>query len=360
MENTPAVYLGLDIGFGDVKVVARFDSKNRHISTKFSTAVAYARDGIIGKLEGEGGNGVYNFNTRKYLVGDSALYSRDIFSTRDINFLMEFAPLLAYVAVEKVAEAGNGASEPAFRANKGVCLGIPLAYFHSKHTALANVVRQCAVSGSLLQFEQVEVRAQGQGILFDFALKDDGTPIEDRLDMTMLIVDVGFNTVDILGVVDGRSSREWSGMIERGGVSRICRQVGDYLQREFGFDLPEQSLKDVIMQGQVGIYGVSKDISALIRQASEQYSDWLVQEIRARWDGFLKQADKLIIAGGGAYYVHDDLIDKYPKQFIHVPQAPEYSNARGFLKYLRGSSNAREQVQEDHDPALQPEGDSVH
>lgn len=346
MDIVPAVCFGLDLGFGDVKIVAGLDSgRARHhkkILKKFPTAVAYARDGIIGNL---GDNGkTYSFNGRKYAVGDSALQYRDVFSTRDINFLMHFSPLLAFAAVERLAQEGSMRPEILQSGKKQVCLGIPLAYFHSRQPLLAEAVRQCHVSGTFLDFAEVEVRAQGQGILFDFMLDDCGRPRQDRLNMTILIVDIGFNTVDILGVVNGSSSREWSGMIERGGISRICQQVGNYLQRELSFDLPEQSLKDVIMKRKVSLYGATKDLTGFIRKASEEYADWLMQEVRSRWDGFLQKADRLIIAGGGAYYVGKDFSAKYPKGFLFVPDNPEYSNAMGFLKYLEGKNHAGQDV----------------
>ena len=41
----------------------------------------------------------------------------------------------------------------------------------------------------------------------------------------------------------------------------------------------------------------------------------------------------LIVAGGGAYYVSDAFGQEYSKGFVHISQKPEFSNARGFLKY---------------------------
>ena len=211
---------------------------------------------------------------------------------------------------------------------------MPIAHFHSKRAQLVEIMKKTRVSDTSLSFETIDIRAQGQGIFFDFVFDDAGQPVTDHLSMNVLVVDIGFNTVDILGVVDGRPSREWSGMLERGGISRIGEQVGAYLQREFNFDLPEQALKDVLRKKEIALYGAVKDISWAIRKASEEYADWLIQEIRSRWDGFLKKADRLILAGGGAYYVADAFYSIYPQEFLQVPDKPEYSNAAGFQKYL--------------------------
>lgn len=334
-KNDNTVCLGLDLGFGDVKLVFSFNSGNgssrQKILKKFPTAIAYAKDGIIGDLGKSEKR--YAFNGKDYFVGTSALQCRDVFSTRDIDFLMTYSPLLAWVAVEQSLQS-HPDTESISSAMKKICLGMPLAHFHSKRERLLDIMKKSRVSDSSLQFDAIDVRAQGQGILFDFMIDDSGVPISDRLSMNVLVVDIGFNTVDILGVVDGRPSREWSGMLERGGISRIGEQVGSFLQREFNFELPEQAIKDVLQKKEIALYGATKDISLAIRKASEEYAVWLLQEIRSRWEGFLKKADQLILAGGGAYYVVDSFCSVYPQEFLHVPEKPEYSNALGFHKYL--------------------------
>jgi hypothetical protein len=91
---------------------------------------------------------------------------------------------------------------------------------------------------------------------------------------------------------------------------------------------------------QISLYGATKDVSWAIRKASEEYSNWLLNEIRSHWEGFLKKADRLILAGGGAHYVQEDFAAMYPKEFIHVPDTPEFSNAIGFHKYLENDYEA--------------------
>ena len=330
--------LGLDIGFGDVKLVIGFNPGNgstrQTILRKFPTAISYARDGIIGDLGMDEKR--YEFNGRNYFVGSQALQCRDVFSTRDIDFLIDHSPLLAFAAVEKILLANPvNVDPPEINLSKiELCLGMPIAHFHSKRARLTGIMKKSRVSDAPLCFDSVDVRAQGQGIFFDFVFDVAGQPVADHLSMNVLVVDIGFNTVDILGVLDGRPSREWSGMLERGGICRIAEEVGVYLQREFNFDLSEQALKDVIRKKEIALYGAVKDISWVIRNASEKYADWLIQEIRSRWDGFLKTADHLILAGGGAYYVADVFHSVYPQGFLHVPEKPEYSNAKGFQKYL--------------------------
>ena len=337
-KSNNLILLGLDLGFGDVKLALKLESENgpagKPILTKFPTAIAYARDGIIGDLGSD--EQKYGFNGKNYIVGNSALQCREVFSTRDIDFLMAFSPLLTWAALEKTLQIQSCALDPEVlkAARKRLCLGMPLAHFHSKRSDLMEILKKKKVYELELPFTSIDVRAQGQGIFFDFILDQVGLPISERMNLNILVVDIGFNTVDILGVVGGRPSREWSSMLDGGGISRIAEQVGSFLQRELNFELPEQVLKDVIQKKEIALYGAVKDISWPIRKASEEYAEWLFNKIRSRCEAFLKQADLLILAGGGAYYVQDEFTAAYPQGFVHVPENPEFSNAIGFLKYL--------------------------
>ncbi|MFH1674918.1 MAG: ParM/StbA family protein [Pseudomonadota bacterium] len=326
--------IGLDIGFGDVKVIARLNDKKDATDTdpelmfKYPTAIAYTRNGIIGDLARQE---EYDFNSRAFVAGSAALQCHDLFSTRDIEFLMTYSPLLAYKAMADIARTASIPLADLLSANKRLCLGIPLAYY-PRREELKRRLSAYSVSGDAVRFDNIEVRAQSQGILFDYMLDEQGRPVDERINQNVLVLDIGFNTVDVLGVIDGRPNREWSGMLENGGICRICEELKTYLQKELSFSLSEQVVKEVLQKGRVSLYGADRDLSTPVRRANEAYSDWLGREVNSRWDDFLKRADKLIIAGGGAYYVNE-LQDRYPREFVFIPDDPEYSNARGFLKF---------------------------
>ena len=325
------IEIGLDIGFGDVKIVAKVftNPQAQMVALKYPTAIAYSKKGVIGNL---GGNeDEYEFNGQSFVVGNAALQCEDLFSTRDIEFLLTYSPLLAYKALADLRLSCSFGFKQFVSAKKKLCLGLPLAYY-SKKDKIEEALSGYTVSGNIVRFDAIEVRAQGQGIFFDYVLDEDGQPIKSRMNETVLVLDVGFNTVDVLGIVDGTPNKEWSAMLEKSGVCRICQALQDHLQTELDFLLSEQVIKDIVQKGHISLYGAARDLSTPIRKAKERYSEWLSREVDSRWDKFLKSADKLIVAGGGAYYI-DHLKQKYPEQFLYVPHDPEYSNARGFLKF---------------------------
>jgi hypothetical protein len=307
--------IGIDIGFGDVKAVTD-DTR-----IKFPTAVAYAKKGIADIGEEE----EYEFMGRKYLLGERALFSLDVFPTREVEFLLKYAPLLLYRSLKWL-------DSDSFTPVEQIAIGLPLAYHHRRFE-FGNSVRRVMVNGEIMEFQRVEVFPQGVGILLDYRLNQEGEELEETR-QNLLILDIGFNTVDVVVAERGRAVRDECGMLERSGVSRICQDLSNHLQRETTINLTEQEAKDVLLQRKLKVYGQEKELSETIRTLTENYMDWIFQNLKSRWGERLKRVDKLIIAGGGAYYVRDYLPEIYEAQTV-IPELPEFANARGFLKGMK-------------------------
>ena len=322
--------IGIDVGYGDVKTLVDFNGQIK--SFKFPTAIAYAGEGFaLGGFGAETQISEYKYRDRTYRVGQPALNCPEIFSTKDISFLLSYAPLLIYVALEQTAKKYSMSLIELAETEKQLCVGLPLANWEKYRSEFTDALTDFEVSGDHIHFDTIEILAQGQGVLVDYALDDSGSEKEERGSSNLLIVDIGFNTVDVLCVEKGVCSKQWSDMIEGGGICRICDAVNKHLQKSEVY-LSEQAVKEVLFEKELSIYGQKKDYSTVIRNASEAYTDMLEQEIRSKWSSFLQKAHKLILAGGGAYYVGK--FNGYSPGFVYTPNLPEYCNARGFTKYL--------------------------
>lgn len=308
--------LGLDIGFGDVKGVFGDKSSQR---LKFPTAVCYSKNGIGDLGEFTSGHEEYVFSGKKYLLGEHALIGA--FSTKSMDFLRKYAPLFAYKAAR---ETGKHVSH--------IAVGLPIAYYDEKNKfLLKNRLRRLEVNGEACEF-YVSIYPQGMGILADYRFGFDGTEIHGT-NLDGLVLDIGFNTLDVLAFENGSAVKADMGTLERGGISVITQELAQKLQSETTINLSEQEAKDVLLKGSLTVYGYEKDVTELIRSLVEDYVEWLLAYISSRWEERIKRADKLILAGGGAYYLKGYIPEKY-QRLIHVPEEPEYSNARGFYKIL--------------------------
>lgn len=313
--------LGLDIGFGDVKAVG-----GNGLKIKMPTAVAYAGEGALDLDKFSPGHKEYTYSGRKYLIGEVAV-SR-AFSTRSFDFLRRYAPLLAYKAIEELPDPPSS-----------VAIGLPLGYYTSGHEKdFATAMRKIDVDGRTLELD-VEVYPQGLGALFDYRLDENGDEREGT-DINGLVIDVGFSTVDVIAFENGSAVKADSGMLERAGISRPAQELARVLQAETTINLTEQEAKDALMKGRLSVYGYEKDLSELIRKVVEDYADWLMSVIMSRWEDRVQRADRLILAGGGAYYLKPYIPAKYRK-VLFVPDEPEYSNARGFFKALKAAAREK-------------------
>ena len=199
--------IGLDIGFGDVKAAYKNGSEDKTL--KYPTAIQYAS-----KMSKECLNkfrtGEYEFDGRKYWVGEDA--KQGAFSTPRFDFLKEFAPLFAFIMIEQVEKATG------YRVER-LGLGLPLTYYTHKNVDEMKPKMEKIVVNDVIREIPVSFFVQGYGVLVDytshFPPSDRGSVIKN-----LLVVDVGFNTVDIINVVNGKVARKGSDTLDREGVSK--------------------------------------------------------------------------------------------------------------------------------------------
>lgn len=312
--------LGLDVGYGDVKAVYQHEGVLKMV--KFPTAIAYAERGESA-LSAFSENEEYEYRGRRYLVGKRALFGA--FATRSFEFMKRYLPLFVFKTVKDIHRRTSGVVTD-------VALGLPLSYYTDENLKeLVPLLERIDVDCTVLE-SKAKFYPQGLGVLADYRLSDDGA-VNRQTDQDMLIIDIGFSTVDVIAVERGRIVRDESDTLERHGVSKISLALAREIKSRMQIELSEQESKDVLRRGKIRVYGAETDLSELIRESAEKYMDWLIQEIRSRWTARIQRVEKLIIAGGGAYYLKDHVPEDY-RPLIHVPDCPEYANARGFLKAL--------------------------
>ena len=312
--------LGLDIGYGDVKAVYRCEG--RLSMTKFPTAIAYAEQSV-GELSEFTENEEYEYGSKRYLVGKQALFGA--FSTRSYEFMKRYLPLFVFKIVKDInARTGETVTE--------IALGLPLSYYTGANIKeLTPLLERIEVGRTVLE-PKVRFYPQGLGVLADYRLSEYGS-VNQQTDEDMLIVDIGFNTVDVVVAERGKIVKSESETMERHGVAKIVLALTKDIKSLMQIDLSEQEAKDVLCHGKIKLYGAERDLTELIRESSENYADWLMQEVRSKWAARIQRVERVIIAGGGAYYLKDHIPAEY-HSITYIPDLPEYANARGFLKAL--------------------------
>ncbi|MDH5542046.1 MAG: ParM/StbA family protein [Nitrospinota bacterium] len=333
---------GLDIGFGDVKAVFENGEK-----ISMPTAVVHAKAGTVELGEYAGSNEECLYQGKSFLVGKGALEKS--LSTRSFDFLKKYAPLLAYKVMKDAmsgkqsADTQNASRKERSKKAKGsvketdngipdsLAIGLPLAYYTQQNRDFfVSALRRFEVNGESFRFDDIEVFPQGVGILLDYRLNDEGHE-KPGTDVDGLVVDIGFNTVDVVAFSGGSAIKGESAMFERAGVSRIAQDLMQKIQSDTGLNLSEQEAKQVLLEGKIKVYGAEKDFSVSIEEIVEDYLEGILNTLTSRWEDRLQRSSVLLIGGGGAHYMKAFLPERY-RNIVHIPDDPEFSNARGFRK----------------------------
>jgi len=290
--------ISIDIGYGDTKV---FDGKN---CFKFSSSVEKQMENSA-DFESSDNRG-YLFNGRNYLVGEGARHGA--LSTRGFNFLVKYAPLLIY---HSLREAKADTSKPL-----SITTGLSIVNWSEKDSFL-EAISEININNKILT-PNIKLLAQGQGVFNDFKGDKDGL---------ICIVDIGYNTLDFL-VFENKKPRADLSFATKQGANKIITELQTKLQKRYGVDFSEQSVKDIFLKGYILNFGEKIDLSDEISDAKDEYKEFIIDELKSRRIDLLQRANGVVFSGGGAYFLENS---KLPNNATFSTSPYEYANVRGYF-----------------------------
>lgn len=314
--------LGLDIGYGDVKVVIGDGNQITHIF-KYSSAIARAqkvssiRDPRIVEVNLPSGE------LDQVYVGPDALSlpSNMIVDIRDYQMLEAYAPAF-------IAKALETAEIDASEIDVMVC-GLSVAqlgmsgYFKER-------IKQFTVSGKEYKFDKIFLLPQGAGSKLAFDMFGDHypQPRTTNTSETYIGADCGFCTLDMFYVTDGKTSPNLFEGIENAGVTRIAQDIQTAIKDKFGKDISLREAKEILDSGYYKLRGVVHDMDEVIKEVCKQYSQYLLGLIEERYGNIIDKCDFVCLLGGGVNVLRLD--DPF---FRVVKNKSEFYNALGFYLY---------------------------
>lgn len=314
--------LGLDIGYGDVKVVIGDGNQITHIF-KYSSAIARAqkvssiRDPRIVEVNLPSGE------LDQVYVGPDALSlpSNMIVDIRDYQMLEAYAPAF-------IAKALETAEIDASEIDVMVC-GLSVAqlgmsgYFKER-------IKQFTVSGKEYKFDKIFLLPQGAGSKLAFDMFGDHypQPRTTSTNETYIGADCGFCTLDMFYVTDGKTSPNLFEGIENAGVTRIAQDIQTAIKDKFGKDITLREAKEILDSGHYKLRGVVHDMDEVIKEVCKQYSQYLLGLIEERYGNIIDKCDFVCLLGGGVNVLRLD--DPF---FRVVKNKSEFYNAIGFYLY---------------------------
>lgn len=305
MGNLFNDYFGIDHGFGGIKF-AYYDNNGKMIKDKFPSVVAYSDVEI---------QGAPKFLDKWWYIGEDAIMqpSDKIIEISDYATLKRMAPLMEYAAIVKAGKLQS--------LNKmKIVAGLSVAHGYE-----AEQFRQALSSFNINGIEykaNVSFQEQGRGAFF--TLEQVLNKLKTEKPKHYMIVDIGFNTMDIVFVSNNTiiniKAHEKQGFIQLADVMR------SRINAEHNRTISLKEAAAIIDSGFYYLRGEKFSKEKLISKMKSEYTAGLMMFLEKHYGEYIDKMPKIFFVGGGAYVIDE----KYSKN-IKVVEDAEYYNVIGNL-----------------------------
>lgn len=309
--------LSIDIGYGDNKITFGTSDGSIEKQFKFPSMV-----GITKRNEHVQDSRIYDFKEHSYYVGDNALHlpSENLIDITEYKNLEYYAPLFLYHAIKMLGVKPDM-----------VVSGLSKAQIvNSGH--FKEVLQEFEVNGDKFIFPDVYILPQGAGSKMCIDKYGDNFPViqqEFTGTTTYVGCDIGFNTLDMFLVTDGKTSPNLFEGIEREGVMKIATEVAKKVKEIHGRQITLHEAKEIIDTGVYKLRGQKHPFSDYIDEVKKTYLKNLLELIETKYGKILDKADFIFLSGGGS-----TIFKSTEDGFIRVPKTKhEYFNAIGFYTW---------------------------
>jgi hypothetical protein len=309
--------LGIDIGYGDVKVTVGTQDGNIEKQFKFTSTI-----GITKRNEYVQDSRIYDFKEHFYYVGDNALHlpSENLIDITDYKNLEYYASLFLYHAIKMIGYKPDiiisGLSKSQIE-NSG----------HFKEGLM-----DFEVNGERFIFNEVYILPQGAGSKLTIDKYGNNFPNEQEEFMgntTFVGCDIGFNTLDMFLVTDGKTSPNLFEGIEREGVMKIATQVAKKVKEVHGRQITLHEAKEIIDTGTYKLRGQKHPFKEYVDEVKKSYLKDLLSLIETKYGKILDKCDFISLSGGGSA-----IFKSTDDGFIRVPRTKhEFYNSLGFFLF---------------------------
>ncbi|MGA4481692.1 plasmid segregation protein ParM domain-containing protein [Ectopseudomonas hydrolytica] len=300
---------------------------------------------LIGGGDGDAGLGGYQTSGREYTVdpqidGEDTRF--DDFSTSEINRVLVHHTLHTLGLSGKRVVLATGLPFQSF-----FIAGSSEPHQPLIDRKMENLSQPVEPLGGLqpIQIIQQRVTAQGLVAYIDYVVDDNGNFKSDvEVDAPVAVIDIGGRTTDCVTVYGGGKldhAGSGTGVV---GISNVYDIIENELKRKFGASkIRLSTLEHVARYRNIRLRGQQHDVGDIVDAAVAEISQQIIRESKRRI-GDAAEMQAVILVGGGAALMSNCLKEAFPH--LLVPERPEFSNARGMLKYLKMEIDVEALLQE--------------
>lgn len=194
-------------------------------------------------------------------------------------------------------------------------------------------------SDRLVTFEKLYILPESVGAFMDCYIDDSGKP-QRSWDNDVVVIDIGSNTIDVSMVGPSGSIRKDKILTLRdSGFLKIFDQLTTIFASERGWEnTPIRTVEKAFLSKRISVLGSEVDITSDCNKAVDNVMPDVMSRVRHLVGDDIHHLSAIILVGAGAETARDYFArtgnkeDAALKQFITIPENPQFSNAKGFLK----------------------------
>lgn len=233
----------------------------------------------------------------------------------------EYLALVA-AALKKIEAQGVANLKNAY-----LIIGSPSSVYDEQRVRLADITRKVIDT-------HIKVMPQPSGAYFAHIFSPKGIPLagkaydSDEKLLDWAVIEIGHYTTDFIMIQEGRVIANSFDSTE--GIGNCIGMLG-HLLAEHKIKTSEVSITEALVTGKIKHFGKEIDVSEMVEQAVAPIVQKVIAKADAIFDRDAAALDGIILAGGGAQFMHRALHDKWPH--VCKMENSRMAVAEGFLRY---------------------------
>lgn len=350
---TEPILVGNDLGYGQIKIVSH-DRKEKFLSAVGTPVSDFGRvAAVVNKQELL--DGLFITLDKNYYVGRNAIVNtrngrltlrqnKADHEHNKVKFLTSLALLTEQYQEEAEFDIVTGLPVLEFKneseALKQMMLNDGNPFTFTMHYGNVSVPKQ-------IKINNVKIVSQGEGAFYDFILDDTGTIIPNHAEIvagTVMVVDIGYRTTDIVTMENGRYIEPLSDQINK-GVNTMHQEILRLIMEKHGIKKELRDLDQIVRSGSFYHNTKEYDVNDIINEAAKPFAEDIVESLHTISNDQLGSVNHIIFTGGGAQIIYTFALELL-QGIVNssIMKDSEYCNANGYYKYGLLLKNAQKEV----------------
>lgn len=295
--------VGIDVGYGITKAYS-ITRDRKELSTRFPSVYMETEEEYIPDEQGDYIHVI--LNGKNYIIGQKAA-SNDGVSAFD-KYDMLRHKLCVITAIARMYGNFSGT----------IAVGLPISDVKKMEGNLKKLKGEYefVYNGKNCDIVITEVLVYSQGITAFSELEE----YENIKDHIIGIIDIGQKTVDVAWYNYGDEVKSKRHSYDNLGCSFIYRDIADEVYQKYDYMIPDYQVAQRI--------ATRDEIKEIAQRHFQKFADKIIENLR-RLGWNYAELDRLVIIGGGSYYIENFIKERISCTELH--QNATYANACGFF-----------------------------